>query len=410
MEETQAEYESNVSFKSIFYFCSLPLRLDSYNGCTFNCLYCFSQSLNNRKSDFFGSTLKPGNPSHLERLLKLSQCTASNSSILQSCLQHRIPIHLGSVSDPFQHAEKKYKITRDYLTILSKFNYPTIISTKGTLVSAPEYLNLILGFPTIVQNSFSTLDDKLAYKLEPGAPSPSERLKSLEILASAGIWTSIRLQPFLYPFSSPTDIDFNNIAAAGIKHVVLEHLRIPTNSSKKTREILFNELGMNMIEEYKKLGIKTSRINFELATERKIENIITIREMVHKAGMTFGSADNDFHHVSDMPCCCGLPNQKEFENYYKGHLGYSVFESMNSGNVNFNNIRNEWQPTGSMSEYINSDCRVKGIKTPIDFLQYKIDNPNSSNSPVLFAGIEYDNDCGYKISNEFRNRFFHKEE
>lgn len=409
-ENGQSIYKESLSFKSIFYFCSLPLRLDSYKGCTFNCLYCFSQNLNNRRYDFFQTKLKIGDPKRLERVFKSSTTKSKNLGVIKSCIQQKIPIHLGSVSDPFQHAEEKYKVTFEYLKILSKFNYPTVISTKGTLISEPEYLHLIRDSPTIVQNSFSTLSDELASRIESGAPSPTERLKSLEKLANSGIWTSIRLQPFLFPFTKPKDISFRSFANAGVKHIVLEHLRIPTNSSKLSRNRFFGKLGMNMIDEFRKLGVRISRINFELASEQKLENIVEIKKLVNNYGMTFGSADNDFHHISDMPCCCGLPNQKEFQNYYKGNIGYSVYDSINSGKVEFGNIEKEWQPSGSISEYLNSDCRKKGIKTVKEFLNLKVENPASSNSPMSFAGIKYNCKKGYQIDEEFREIFLRQED
>jgi DNA repair photolyase len=345
----------------------------------------------------------------LERLLRISLSESEISGILQSCIRHKIPIHLGSVSDPFQHSEKTKKITLEYLKILSRFTYPTVISTKGTLISSPEYLKRIIDFPVIVQNSFSTLSDKLANKIESGAPSPSERLRSLEKLANSGIWTSIRLQPFLYPYSNPNDINFKSFANVGIKHVVLEHLRIPTNSAKLSRERLFNALGMNILDEYKRIGIQVSRINFELASEQKLKNIIIIKELVNSLGMTFGSADNEFHHISDMPCCCGLPNQEEFQNYYKGNIGFSIHKSLDSEKVVFDNLDGEWQPSGSISEFLNSDCRNNELKTTRDFLKLKIDNPNSSNSPISFFGIKYECGLGYMIDEEFLKRFSHSE-
>jgi len=124
--------------------------------------------------------------------------------------------------------------------------------------------------------------------------------------------------------------------------------------------------------------------------------------------MTFGCGDNDFHHFSDMPCCCGLPNQREFQNYYKGHLGYSAFESMKSGIVHFDNVDNEWQPIGSITEFVNSDCRINGVKSVYDYLKYKIQNPGSSNSPTCFAGFTY-NKGEYQIEDKIRKQFDNRE-
>jgi DNA repair photolyase len=348
----------------------------------------------------------PANPKKLKSLLAIGLKKDIAQGVVHSCLNRRVPIHFGSVSDPFQHIEKKYRISYELLKVLHQYNYPTVISTKGTIVSSSEYLEIIKDFPVVVQNSFSTFNEELAAKIEPYAPSPKERLLSLEKLAKSGIWTTIRLQPFLYPITSIDEINFESLANIGIKHVVLEHLRIPTNSRKELREQFFDAIGMNMLEEYKRLGLQYSRINFELASKVKLDNILKAKEKVNKLGMTFGSADNDYHHISDTPCCCGLPDNDAFSNFYKGNIGYSMYQSMKLNYINFKNIDNQWQPEGSISEFINSDGRDKQIRTTSEFLQKKISIPHSSNSPDSYAGISFDDEKGYIIENEFRNKFY----
>lgn len=410
MFDNESFYKENLSFKSIFYFCSLPLRLDSYKGCFFNCLYCFSQSLNNRKDIFFNHKPLPANPDKFQNLLESLETRDHQYGVVRSCLKRRVPIHFGSVSDPFQHSEIKFRISYKFLQILKRFNYPTVISTKGTLISTDEYLDLLKQFPVVVQNSFSTFNTSLATEIEPYAPLPIERLKSLELLAKGGIWTSARIQPFLYPLEKVKDIDFKSLSNAGIKHVVLEHLRIPTNSSIRSRNKLFQSLGMNMLQAYEDIGIKYSRVNYELISKVKLENILEAKEIANQYGLTFGSADNDFHHISDSPCCCGLPQNDDFLNYYKGNIGYSLYQSMRSNSINFDNIDDEWQPSGSISEFINSDGRRKSVKTTTDFLKMKINDPISANSPSSFGGISFDNEKGYIIDKELRTKFFERED
>jgi DNA repair photolyase len=399
-------YKEFISFKSIFYFCALPLRLDSYNGCTYNCLYCFSQCLNNRNQDKFKKP-KPANPHQLEKLLASSSKNQTNQGVVSSCLKRRIPIHFGNVSDPFQPIERSLRISYDFLQILKKYNYPTVISTKSTLLTSSEYLALILDFPTSVQVSFSTFDERLAEKVEPNAPSPQERLQLVERLSNVGIWTVVRIQPFLFPKENISNIPISALASAGTKHVMVEHLRIPTNSSIHSRKILFLALGMDFLDEYRKRGIMYSRVNYELSSSEKLDNILLFKEEVHKNGMTFGSADNDYHHVSDAPCCCGLPSTPDFANYYSGNIGFSLYNSFRTGRVSFDEIDANWQPSGSIREFLNSDCRLLSHVGPVDYLKAKIQNPYSSNSPTSFNGIIFDKckNC-YIIEQEFRNKFF----
>ncbi|MFC1552257.1 radical SAM protein, partial [Candidatus Latescibacterota bacterium] len=252
-------YNKFFGFKSIFYFCSLPLRLDSYKGCTFGCLYCFSQSLNNRKEGFHKEVI-PANYKKFSKFMESALLQESGNGLLKSCVRKKIPIHFGCVSDPLQPYESKKKTTLHLLNILNDFKYPFIFCTKSDLIKKKEYLDIIKKSDVSVQISFSTLDDRLGKLLEPNAPSPTERLNILKILAENNIRTVARIQPFIYPKENIKYSTFKKFSEAGVKHIVLEHLRIPTNSRIKTRKKLWSALEMDILDEYKKLGVKFSRV------------------------------------------------------------------------------------------------------------------------------------------------------
>jgi hypothetical protein len=193
------------------------------------------------------------------------------------------------------------------------------------------------------------------------------------------------------------------LASSGIKHIVVEHLRIPTNSPIKDRNILWKSLECNYLDLYKEYGHQTSRINFELSSKQKLENINIIKSLCHENGVTFGSGDNDFHHLSDSVCCCGVISEGHFRHLYDSHIGNLVYEGFTSGHLDLSLIEKKWQPDGSIGEFINSDCRVKECNTVLDFLHDQIEN-NKSNSPALFYGIDYDADHGYYLDEAFRNK------
>lgn len=382
-------YLKYISLKSIFYFCSLPLRLDSYRGCTHGCLYCFSERLNNRRKGFRRNVLS-ADPGHFSRLMA-SLNKGQKRGVIRSCLEKKVPVHFGCVSDPMQPAERVRRITQRFLEILHLHQYPFVLCTKSNLIANEPYLSLFKESPCSIQVSFSTFKKSLAKVLEPVAASPLARLRSLEKLAKEGIFTVARLQPFLYPEEKLTSRILRRLADAGVKHVVLEHLRIPTNSSYKSRNLLWKALGKNMIVEYTRLGLRYSRVSYELASEAKINNILFCRDEAHRLGMTFGAGDNDFHHFSDYLCCCGVPNRPEFSNIYTGHIGSGVFMSMRQGKLSFDYLNDEWHPSGGIREHINSHCRVSGCHTVLDFLKHKLKN-EGSNSPSSFYGVERKDD------------------
>jgi DNA repair photolyase len=395
------EYHEYIGIKSLFYFCSLPLRLDSYHGCEHGCLYCFSRKLNNRKSGFYNRAV-PANPDKFVRLMGSVNSRKGNVSLITSFLQRKVPIHFGCVSDPFQPQEKKSKVSLVFLRTLQEMNYPVVISTKSDLILMKDYISVLKKMSVSIQISFSTFNNDIAKKIEPNVPSPTKRLQILRILSQMGFYTVARLQPFLYPFEQIDSKTFEQLANAGVKHVVLEHLRIPTNSSLISRKKLWNVLGMNMIEKYKELGIRNSRISYELNSDRKLNNIVRAKKYINQFGMTFGSGDNEFHHISDQYCCCGIPNSPEFNKVYKGNIGYAIFTGIRRNKIAFSCLNNQWQPNGSIQEYLNSHCRLIKKGNIVDMLKLKIDNPNTSNSPSSFYGIDYlENKNKYIINKSF---------
>lgn len=329
---------------------------------------------------------------------------SKRTGLIRSCLKRRIPIHFGCVSDPFQPSELEHRVTYRLLKVLRQHNYPFVLSTKSDLVARPEYLSLVLDAPASVQVSFSTLDDDLARRLEPKAPPPSARLEALKCLSRHDVWTVARLQPFLYPKESIEANIFQRLAEASVRYIVLEHLRIPTNSRLSARRALWRALGMDLLATYRDMGIAYSRVNYELNSDSKLTNILQARALAHDFGIGFGSGDNDFHHVSDHLCCCGIPDREEFQVVYNGHLGVGAYNAVRTGKVSFEYLDEAWQPEGSVREYINSHCRVRGCTSAIDFLRDRLAKPDSSNSPTSFYGIQWDVDDHYNFDKQLLER------
>ncbi len=403
MEPSVGFYKEFISFKSIFYFCSVPIRLDSYKGCSFGCLYCFSRTLNNRQTDFFNSVIS-AKTSLFQRRMKKTQIQKYDSGVINSCLVKRVPIHFGSVSDPFQPIERKLRISHSMLKILADYSYPTIISTKSTLICEDDYLDLLKNIPVSIQISFSTFDNDLARKLEPNVPSPDERLQCLNYLAENGFYTVARLQPYLVNHSGDLERIVRTLYENKVKHLVVEHLRIPTNSTLQSRDVLWKNIGENYLRLYREIGIKKTRINFELLTEYKLQNTLNFKNLCHSFGITFGSGDNDLHHLSDSYCCCGIPNVEGFENFYKGHLGYIAYKAIREGKIDVSSLCNCWQPTGSIREFINSDCRLSANTKIYDYLFDRVSNNKRSNSLDSFYGFVFDQDKGYHIDERKRKK------
>ena len=155
-----------ISITSQFPFCGLPLRLDTYAGCGFRCSYCFARY---RGGATFGDNIRPANPETIKRIFHLAiDLRRFPTGVIAQCLRRRMPIHFGGMSDGFQPAEARYRVTEAVLRVLARYSYPTVISTRGSLIGEGLYLDLLKSIgPVVAQFSFSTTRKQIASKVEP---------------------------------------------------------------------------------------------------------------------------------------------------------------------------------------------------------------------------------------------------
>jgi len=121
----------------------------------------------------------------------------------------REPVCLGSISDPYQPIEKKYKITRKMLEVCDELSYPVFVVTKSDLVVRDKDILKSLAERNLVAVNFTItpLDNEVLAKVEPYAPYNEKRLKAMNTLTKAGVPCSIYLSP-IFPFLSEKLLDF----------------------------------------------------------------------------------------------------------------------------------------------------------------------------------------------------------
>jgi len=151
--------------------------LNPYVGCQHGCVYCYSPFVIGRDPGSFRRriTVKLGISRALKRELQ----------------GRRGRILIGSVTDPYQPLEARYRLTRSVLELLVRENVPFTLMTKSTLFLRD--LDLLVHGELGV--SVSTLDDSRARRLEPGAPPPSARLEALRMASERGVRTYVFYGP-----------------------------------------------------------------------------------------------------------------------------------------------------------------------------------------------------------------------
>ncbi|HVN27330.1 MAG TPA: radical SAM protein [Candidatus Binataceae bacterium] len=173
----------------------MPFRwtINPYRGCEFGCVYCYARYTH----DF----LDLRDPMDFERRIFVKRMAAE---VLARTLS-RTPIGddaiaIGTATDPYQPAERKYGLTRAMLEVFAQLSGLHLsITTKSTLVARDLDLLTRINQRSRISVNFSciTLNPRLQRVLEPRAPRPELRMRTLAMLAKAGIECNVLMMPMI---------------------------------------------------------------------------------------------------------------------------------------------------------------------------------------------------------------------
>jgi DNA repair photolyase len=383
-------YTTPLSVTSQFIFCGLPLRLDSYRGCAFQCSFCFARRRGGNAPE---PAVAPAKPESIERALQRAvRMEEKDLGIVGQLLKRRVPIHFGGMSDPFQPIEVRHRVTRGVLKSLAKHRYPTVISTRGALASAEPYVDLLGDMSAVVvQFSFSSTRDDVAKSLEPKATRPSDLLRCMENLSRRNIPVTCRWQPYVPGISEDAHEFAKRVSSTGCAHVGFEHLKVPMERKDSLWRGMIQNLGLDLYQEYKLAGAVRDGRELVLPINRKVEAVAHTAREVRRWGMTFGAADNEFQPFSDTACCCsGADRFPGFQNFFKHQIGYALRKCRGKA-ITYAAIQDEWVPEGSVDRFLNSHSRIAerngGAATIRDHIKVRWNQLGMPGSPSSFFGV-----------------------
>lgn len=192
--------------------------VNPYVGCAFGCAYCYARYAH-RYALERALAQDPGHP-ELERIARelppwlaferavmvkrnapdvLARTLRTGPERLRDLvLGHSIVI--GTATDPYQPAERRFRVTRGLLEVLAQhIGLQVVIITKSPLVTrdADVLRRLARHSAVEVHVSLITVDRDLARRLEPRAPTPEARLRAVSRLHEAGIHVRVNAMPVL---------------------------------------------------------------------------------------------------------------------------------------------------------------------------------------------------------------------
>jgi DNA repair photolyase len=184
--------------------------INPYRGCEFACKYCYAR--------YTHEFMEMRDGLEFERKIYVKQHAAELLRRELKRVKVDESIALGTATDPYQPAERRYEVTRGILEEFARHRgFELGIVTKSNLVVRDvELLKNISGANKLsVHVTVTTLDTELARILEPRAPRPDLRMDAVRELAQAGIRVGISCSPVIPGITdSPRDLEALVRAAA----------------------------------------------------------------------------------------------------------------------------------------------------------------------------------------------------
>jgi len=184
--------------------------INPYRGCEFGCRYCYAR--------YTHEFMEMRDGMEFEQKIYVKQHAAE---LLRQELRKVKPhesIALGTATDPYQPAERRYEVTRGILEEFARHRgYELgIVSKSNLMIRDLELLKEVARANKLsVHITITTLDADLARILEPRAPRPDLRLAASRSLAEAGLRVGISCSPVVPGITdAPADLEALIRAAA----------------------------------------------------------------------------------------------------------------------------------------------------------------------------------------------------
>lgn len=172
---------------------SFSQSINPYRGCEHGCIYCYARPAHAYVN------LSPGLDFETKIFYKENAAGLLEKELRKPGYKCQT-IALGTNTDPYQPAERKFKVTRSLLEVMQRYRQPFSIVTKGAALMGRD-LDILseMGRANLamVAISITSLKDEIKRTLEPRTSSPSARLKMIAKLREAGVPVMVMVAPVI---------------------------------------------------------------------------------------------------------------------------------------------------------------------------------------------------------------------
>jgi DNA repair photolyase len=201
--------------------------INPYVGCEFGCTYCYARDTHRwaveravgrtggravanempAENADEASGLPPYRPSALppeeafeKEILVKSEVAEVLARTLKPAQVAGHTLVIGTATDPYQPAERQFRLTRRILEVLRSYHGLSIgIITKSPLITRDLHLLQALSqrHEVSINISLATADRRLARRLELRSPIPEARLRALRRLTEGGVYAGLLVAPII---------------------------------------------------------------------------------------------------------------------------------------------------------------------------------------------------------------------
>ncbi|MDH5247392.1 MAG: PA0069 family radical SAM protein [Cyclobacteriaceae bacterium] len=166
--------------------------VNPYQGCEHGCIYCYARNTH----EYWG--FNAGLDFESKIVVKRNAASLLTKFILRPGWSP-VPISLSGNTDCYQPLERKLEITRGLLNVFATYRHPVGLITKNSLIQRDIDLLADLAKDNLVHVylSITSLNEDLRSIMEPRTVSTEKRLRTVEVLAKAGIPVGIMNAPII---------------------------------------------------------------------------------------------------------------------------------------------------------------------------------------------------------------------
>jgi DNA repair photolyase len=222
--------------------------INPYVGCEFGCTYCYARDTHRYTLERLGE--RNDTPAWLDfeqRILVKTEVADVLARTLDPARLGRDSLVIGTATDPYQPAERRFRLTRAILERLLGFRGLSIgLITKSPLVTRDlDVLQALSARHEVSVNiSLATMSARLARRLELRSPVPSARIRALRRLTDGGVDAGLLIAPIV-PGLTDDRAGLSRLMGAakeaGARYVVGSALRLGPAARRRFLPVLTRE-------------------------------------------------------------------------------------------------------------------------------------------------------------------------